>query len=40
MPVWGEVLREQTAPGTPGREARTRGTIAMIVQHLRAIQEK
>jgi mono/diheme cytochrome c family protein len=39
MPVWGEVMRDNPALD-PSRRAGVRGTILMITEYLRGIQEK
>jgi mono/diheme cytochrome c family protein len=37
MPVWGERLRDEVGLG-PTTEARTRGTLNLIVQYLKSVQ--
>jgi mono/diheme cytochrome c family protein len=39
MPVWGEVLSEQTA-GSAQRRGVVNGTLTMITDYIRSIQEK
>lgn len=39
MPVWGEVFRE-SLQDSPAQKAEIRGTILLIVDYIRSIQEK